>query len=371
MTPSEIQPGMKFGHWTVKKYSHTNKHRIKYFLCECDCGTQRAVRGVALIQGTSTACSKQCNNNIIGQKFGKWTVLSADKSRPRYYWCRCECGTERSVFGSGLTTGRTLSCGCLNNNTAMREKMSGVRASTSLRYQEEVGKHIGSLTILGLNGPYNFSCLCDCGKKFTAAKYSVMSGNTISCGCKRAATYKQNKLNEYSQKIGVEINHLRVDKCYFKNNNFWYDCTCDCGKKVSALATKVISGYVQSCGHLKSKAEEEMEKILIKYDIPYKREYKFPECADKMPLPFDFAVFNKVGELVGVMELNGAQHYIQGGWATEKHVAYVQKHDKIKYNFCLNNKIPLLVIPYQYYNELEKFLTTSNFWNIITENFND
>ena len=35
MTPSEIMPDMKFGHWKVIKYDHTNKHRIKYFLCKC------------------------------------------------------------------------------------------------------------------------------------------------------------------------------------------------------------------------------------------------------------------------------------------------------------------------------------------------
>ena len=36
MTPSEIKPGMKFGHWEVIKFDHTNVHRIKYFLCKCE-----------------------------------------------------------------------------------------------------------------------------------------------------------------------------------------------------------------------------------------------------------------------------------------------------------------------------------------------
>lgn len=371
MTPSEIQPGMKFGHWTVKKYSHKNKHRVKYFLCKCDCGTERAVRGTALIQGTSVACSRQCANNIIGQKFGKWTVLRVDKSRPSYYWCRCECGVERSVCGSALRTGRTLSCGCSRNNSQGSENISGVKESTTLKYQGKVGEHIGHLTVLSLDGSYRFKCRCDCGKVFTARKYQVVTGNTTSCGCQRAKTYRENKLAEYSEKIGTKINYLTIDDCYYKNNNFWYNCTCECGKKISVLATKVISSYIQSCGHIKSKAEEEMAQILTERNIIYKREYKFLDCVDKAPLPFDFAIFNEVGELVGLMELNGAQHYIQGGWATAERVAYIQKHDKIKYNFCLKNKIPLLVIPYQFYGELEKFLTSSNFWNIITENFND
>lgn len=300
MTPSEIKPGMKFGHWTVLKYSHTNKHRIKYFLCECDCGTKRAVRGTALIQGTSTACSRQCDNNIIGQKFGKWTVLKADKSRPRYYWCRCDCGTERSVQGSALTTNRTKSCGCL-----------------------------------------------------------------------QAKAPKKNLQKKYDLNVGKTINHLTINKCFYKNNSFWYDCTCSCGTQCIFQATKVTTNYIQSCGCVKSKAEERMVDFLQKNNILFKREYKLKDCCDKKPLPFDFAFFNKDEELLGLMELNGQQHYIEQGWATKERVKYQQKHDRIKHHFCLTNNIPFLVIPYQFYDELEKFLTSSNFWEIITENSND
>lgn len=117
MTPSEIKPGMKFGHWEVIKFDHVNQHRIKYFLCKCDvCGTTKPVRGTALINGTSTACSKKCSMGpAIGQRYGEWTVLNYDKSRPRYYICRCSCGTEKSVFGSTLINGISKSCGCLKD----------------------------------------------------------------------------------------------------------------------------------------------------------------------------------------------------------------------------------------------------------------
>ena len=80
MTPSMIKPGMKFNHWEVIKFDHTNGHRIKYFLCRCDvCGKVKAVRGSSLISGESKACSKRCADNIIGQRFGRWTVLAWDK----------------------------------------------------------------------------------------------------------------------------------------------------------------------------------------------------------------------------------------------------------------------------------------------------
>lgn len=52
--------------------------------------------------------------DLTGQKFGRWTVLrrAADK-RDTYWFCRCDCGTERSVIASGLRGGLSKSCGCL------------------------------------------------------------------------------------------------------------------------------------------------------------------------------------------------------------------------------------------------------------------
>ena len=54
--------------------------------------------------------------DIIGQKFGKLTVIGIDKSylnpkNPKYI-CICECGNKKSIFKSSLTCGRSKSCGC-------------------------------------------------------------------------------------------------------------------------------------------------------------------------------------------------------------------------------------------------------------------
>ena len=135
----------------------------------------------------------------------------------------------------------------------------------------------------------------------------------------------------------------------------------------------LLRGDVYSCGCINSKANAQMAQILSKYNIPFKREYKFADCVDKRPLPFDFALFNDVGELIGLIENNGDQHYSARGtqWNTPERLIYTQKHDYIKQKFAEDNRIPLLIIPYQYFSELEKFLTTSDFWKIIIRNFND
>ena len=49
-----------------------------------------------------------------GGKFGRWTVVEKRGMRGahRMWLCRCICGKEREVFRSALTSGISTSCGC-------------------------------------------------------------------------------------------------------------------------------------------------------------------------------------------------------------------------------------------------------------------
>lgn len=54
--------------------------------------------------------------NLIGQKFGRLTVVELDKFNKRsgVYWvCECDCGNINTVRSDSLTSGNTKSCGCL------------------------------------------------------------------------------------------------------------------------------------------------------------------------------------------------------------------------------------------------------------------
>lgn len=303
MTPSEIKPGMKFGNWEVIKFDHINQHRIKYFLCKCCvCGKYKPVRGTSLISGTSTACSKECADSLVGQTIGAWKVLRLDKSKPRYYICQCECGAIKSVFKGSLKNGASKSCGCRNQE------------HTRQRHHDNAFAHIG-------------------------------------------------------EKHGA----LTVLDCFLKDEKYWYKCQCDCGAVVNNLATKVLNEVVYSCGCVNSKANELMSGILNKYHIPFEREKRFEDCKDKNCLPFDFALYNNAGELIGLIENNGIHHYSAKGtgWNTPDNLIVVRQHDHLKMQFAERNHIPFLIIPYQFFNQIEQFLITSDFWEIIIKNFND
>ena len=52
--------------------------------------------------------------DLLGQRFGRLTVLgSARKPNGTWVWrCQCECGNEAMVPSSDLRSGKTQSCGC-------------------------------------------------------------------------------------------------------------------------------------------------------------------------------------------------------------------------------------------------------------------
>lgn len=91
--------------------------------CRCDCGNMVYVRGDHLRSGHTQSCgcyqkertSNTCTNDLLGKRFGKWTVIG--KTEKRLYnfviWkCKCDCGTIAEVVGISLTSGRSQSCGC-------------------------------------------------------------------------------------------------------------------------------------------------------------------------------------------------------------------------------------------------------------------
>lgn len=73
--------------------------------------------------------------DIIGQKFGKLTVIKLDHIKRTnrnlyYYLCECDCGNKHIVLKSSLLNGLTRSCGCYN--TQVRKEQCKKRAIHNL-----------------------------------------------------------------------------------------------------------------------------------------------------------------------------------------------------------------------------------------------
>lgn len=75
--------------------------------------------------------------DIIGQRFGLWTVLRRDKEKHpggTYYICRCDCGTERAVVKHALLSGASWHCGCQSAEVRKRAKEDEVKKAYGIEF---------------------------------------------------------------------------------------------------------------------------------------------------------------------------------------------------------------------------------------------
>lgn len=132
----------------------------------------------------------------------------------------------------------------------------------------------------------------------------------------------------------------------------YWRCKCDCGSIIEVINQDLFNGHTTSCGCNRSKGELKISQILTQNNIPFEREKQFLNCiySKKNAKPrFDFYVNNQY-----LIEYDGRQHFEadNSGWNTLEQLKITQARDNFKNNWCKENNIPLIRIPYTHYDDL-------------------
>lgn len=104
-----------------------------------------------------------------------------------------------------------------------------------------------------------------------------------------------------------------------------------------------------------SKGEKEVSKVLKSINLKFERQYTFDDCKNKRKLPFDFAVFDN-DKLLFLIEYQGVQHYKKNEFFGKNNFERTRNNDLIKFNYCKDNAIKLILIPYWEFNNIEKII---------------
>lgn len=69
--------------------------------------------------------------NEVGNIYGKLTVISKANrpdNRPKgaYWLCHCECGKDKIIRGADLRTGSVNSCGCLLGKHSIKNEAGNI-----------------------------------------------------------------------------------------------------------------------------------------------------------------------------------------------------------------------------------------------------
>ncbi len=251
------------------------------------------------------------SHDLTGQIFGNWKVLKRDttKKNGRSNWlceCQCENKTQRIVDGYSLTSGRSTSCGCIRDMLSKERGAAAHNQKLQKRQKEKVtqtlvGNIYGELQVLSL----------------------------------------------------VDMH---------EPSHSYYKCKClRCGNEKIIRGSSLTTGHTTSCGCIRSIGETIITKLLEENNISFIKEKTFDNCL----LPtggkarFDFFVNNQY-----LIEYDGEQHFhSNGGWSTIENLTKVQLSDKYKNQWCKDNNILLIRIPYTHLKQLqiEDLLPTSSF----------
>lgn len=151
---------------------------------------------------------------MIGQLFGKWTVLQEVKIQQKrasvfkHYLCRCECGLEKVVRADGLRNGRSSQC-------------ADCRKKRYIDTDAMIGKSYGDWLAIDnapptKNKQRNVLCRCKCGKEAIITASKLKLGRSKSC--------MQCKNNGHGMEGTPTYNswHSMITRCGDPNNKNYY-----------------------------------------------------------------------------------------------------------------------------------------------------
>jgi len=197
-------------------------------------------------------------------------------------------------------------------------------------------------------------CKCECGTYNYVSTHHLTSNHTSSCGrCIRTSDFTNLK-----QGMIRVLGKSKFRKTYgnAKRPATFWDCQCDCGNSCVMPTCRLLGKHPLSCGCVRSSIGEKLiENYLNKNIFTFKREYRFVECRNKRPLPFDFCI--KINDKTLLVEFQGEHHYkIKPRFGGKKELKKRQFNDKIKADYCTSNNLSLLVIPYWNINKIGDLL---------------
>lgn len=111
---------------------------------------------------------------------------------------------------------------------------------------------------------------------------------------------------------------------------------------------------------LSSKGETTIRRILKKKKVIFEEQFYFEDCLNINPLPFDFLI--KVKGKKALIEYHGPHHYEPVGFGNKnqndivREFEIVKKRDEIKEKWCVEKNVPLLIIPFSDYDNIEPLL---------------
>ena len=203
---------------------------------------------------------------------------------------------------------------------------------------------------------YLWECKCECGNITLSTYSSLKTGKKKSCGClqrKKASELGKTKGKNLLNMMFGDLEVFAESDERIDGRKVWI-CRCNnCGREDIKVTSHDLLGKRKThcgCKLIASAGEESIIKILTDAGITFEREKTYPDLRgnNNKPLRYDFYLpdYNLL------IEYDGKQHFLYDEYGYGQDLVNIQYRDNIKNQYCFDNNINLIRIPYTYLKDL-------------------
>ena len=163
--------------------------------------------------------------DMTGQRCGKLIVVERDlkphNGKEAWWICKCDCGNVKSIRGSDLRRGKTKSCGCLS----IQQAKENIKIAQENSYKADLtNKKFGLLTALYATDKRNsqnyviWHCKCECGNECESNTQDLQRGHKLSCGC--LTSKGEQKISSLLKEHNIKFEQQKTfNTCRFPDTN--------------------------------------------------------------------------------------------------------------------------------------------------------
>ena len=276
----------------------------------------------------------------------------------------CPIHGEREIRADCLTLGQSCSkCATIKSlkeryDNNFRERMSALYVKAKRACEEKGYRLLSKVEDITCNTSYvKYECPIH-------GAYEMRINNLINgrgcpeCNIDRFVSDMRLNISEVRKRLN-EMGAICLnieDYINLETENLRFICEF-CGDSYITSLIKFMRYAKHNCPNCSKKfgssGELKIHNYLFQNEINYEKEKCFEKCVGERKLPFDFYL----PEYNMCIEYQGQQHYHPVEvFKGESGFKLRQKYDKIKKDFCINNGIKLIEIPYWEYENIEKIL---------------
>lgn len=338
------------------------KNTITKILCEkdgywyqtsyhnLDCGKTPSLWGFNNIDNLEHNIRNNINKRGVKSEFISYKIIQHKQKKRILCTFKCECGKEFNRILEDAIYSIHLCCSdCSKKKRGKNHRKGDKHIQTIL--------DAGYKIIQDVDNPKNSEYIevedKDGYRGFVTSAHVARGKGMSRFDIRVNRKYYIYNANHYAKLNNIDVECLSFAEQKHTRQSLLFKCSCGNEFVTSLPYFQTGKARCEVCAKSISSYELLFKKYLDEIGVEYIYQYALNQCRDVLPLPFDFFL-SKYNCLI---EIDGEGHFYPCNFnqisneKAQETFDITKRHDEIKNNYCKENDIKLLRIPYTKFDD--------------------